>query len=30
MTQNDLGWIRLAAYIVEKTPQQIIEKLKNE
>jgi hypothetical protein len=27
MTHNDLSWVRLAASIVEKTPEEIFEKM---
>jgi hypothetical protein len=29
MNQNDLGWVRFAASIVEKTPEEIFEKVAN-
>jgi hypothetical protein len=29
MTQNDISWVRFAASIVEKTPEEIFEKVAN-
>jgi hypothetical protein len=29
MNQNDLNWVQLAACIVEKTPEEIIDKVKS-
>jgi hypothetical protein len=29
MNQNDLNWVRLAACIVDKTPEEVIDKVKS-
>lgn len=29
MNQNDLGWLRFAASIVDKTPEEVAEKITN-
>jgi len=30
MNQNDIGWIRFAASIIDKTPQEVAKKINDE